>query len=266
MWVIPGQREGQSRQPHPAGKDPGSGGDRREEKGMGGGGLSFRWENGPSLTAGESQESGSPDGSHCRLREGNAPARGCFPGASGSLSSLSSKGPCAAAAPPGGAVGKAGPTLPSPQPVWSRAVEQAAGAPWLPSNSMSQSFPQSSRRLDFPRVPFRHLRAHLWVSRVPHVAAHWARRLPRNTSSELSQSARERSALCALCNLIVHEPQEVETIFHPHFVDEAIANRLAEDKILSGLGVSQAVRSHPHQTACVQSFWGESLPHFLFSH
>ena len=59
---------------------------------------------------------GRPDGSHCRLGEGNAPARGCFPGASGSLSSLSSKGPCAAAAPPGGAVGKAGPTLPSPQP------------------------------------------------------------------------------------------------------------------------------------------------------
>jgi len=104
---------------------------------------------------------GRPDGSHCRLGEGNAPARGCFPGASGSLSSLSSKGPCAAAAPPGGAVGKAGPTLPSPQPVWSRAVEQAAGAPWLPSNSMSQSFPQSSGRLNFPRVPFRHLRAHL---------------------------------------------------------------------------------------------------------
>ena len=49
-----------------------------------------------------------------------------------------------------------GPHAPLPQPFWSRAVEQAAGAPWLPSNSMSQSFPQSSGRLDFPRVPFRH--------------------------------------------------------------------------------------------------------------
>ena len=72
---------------------------------------------------------------------------------------------------------------------------------------------------------------------MPRVVAHWARRLPRNTSSELPQSAPDRSGLCAPCNLIAHEPQEIEVVFHPHFLDEAIANRLAEDKILSGLGV-----------------------------
>lgn len=72
---------------------------------------------------------------------------------------------------------------------------------------------------------------------MPHVAAHWARRLPRNTSSELPQAAPERSALYAPSNLIAREPQEIEAVFHPHFLDEAIANRLAADKILSGLGV-----------------------------
>lgn len=56
--------------------------------------------------------------------------------------------------------GCAGPTLPSPQPLWSGAVEQAAGA--LATLQLRESvFPQSSSRLSFPRVLFKHLKSHV---------------------------------------------------------------------------------------------------------
>ena len=145
------------------------------------------------------------------------------------------QGSPAAAAPPGGAaVGETHTPLP---PLWSRAVEQAAGAPWLPSNSMSQSFCQKQPQARFSQGAVQaSVGPPLSVTCAPRGCS-LGKAAPRNTSSELPQSAPERSALCALCNLIACEPQEIEAVFHPHFLDEAIANRLAEDKILSGLGV-----------------------------
>lgn len=92
---------------------------------------------------------GRPDGSHCRLREGNAPARGCFPGASGSLSSLSSKGPCAAAAPPGGAVGKAGPTCPSPPAFLEQGCGTGCRSPLAALQLHESVFPPKQRQAQF---------------------------------------------------------------------------------------------------------------------